>query len=212
DPMQASESLCGRIGCITDPHVSIKQGVKYFKNVLDKAGGDVLLAVASYNMGEGFISYYQERQGKKKYTLNETINGKKTKNTIISFSRYHYQKNPSFYNCSRAEVKELGACNVDIMYVWLVINHLGGSEGGAINSDIIGSKVCVTPHTKRITSYCNLRSVYPKFGEVRQHNGIDISDGSGETQIGEPVLSCMDGVVVQASRSGGAGNMVKVEH
>jgi len=212
DPMQASESLCGRIGCITDPHVSIKQGVKYFKNVLDKAGGDVLLAVASYNMGEGFISYYQERQGKKKYTLNETINGKKTNNTIISFSRYHYQKNPSIYNCSRAEGKDLGACHGDIMYVWSVLNHSGASEGGAINAEIIGNKVWVTPHTKRITSHYNPRRVHPKSGEVRPHNGIDISDGSGETQIGEPVLSFMDGVVVQASRSGGAGNMVKVEH
>src|SRR5699024_6759948 len=53
---------------------------------------------------------------------------------------------------------------------------------------------------------------HPKSGEVRPHNGIDISDGCGETQIAEPVLSPMDGVVVQASRRGGAGNMVKVEH
>src|SRR5699024_4895428 len=72
DPMQSSESKCGTIGCITDPNESIKQGVKYFKSVLDKANGDVLLAVASYNMGEGFISYFHNKKGKdKKYTLNK---------------------------------------------------------------------------------------------------------------------------------------------
>ncbi len=36
DPMQASESYCGRVGCITDPDVSIEQGVKYFSEVLKK--------------------------------------------------------------------------------------------------------------------------------------------------------------------------------
>src|SRR5699024_9929956 len=44
DPMQASESYCGEIGCIDDPEVSIKQGVHYFAEAIDRADGDVRLA------------------------------------------------------------------------------------------------------------------------------------------------------------------------
>ncbi|CDQ20911.1 lysozyme family protein [Halobacillus karajensis] len=49
DPMQASESLCGSVGCIDDPEHSIKQGVAYFAGTLEQADGDVKLALQSYN-------------------------------------------------------------------------------------------------------------------------------------------------------------------
>jgi hypothetical protein len=64
DPMQASESYCGRIGCIKDPEISIREGVKYFAQVLKKAKGDVKLALQSYNYGQGFIDYVMKRGGK----------------------------------------------------------------------------------------------------------------------------------------------------
>jgi len=64
DPMQASESYCGRVGCIKNPEVSIEQGVKYFAKVLKKAGGDVKLALQSYNYGSGFIDYVKKHGGK----------------------------------------------------------------------------------------------------------------------------------------------------
>src|SRR5699024_6841204 len=34
DPMQSSESLCGKVGCISEPEQSIKQGVYYFSKTL----------------------------------------------------------------------------------------------------------------------------------------------------------------------------------
>jgi Lysozyme-like len=64
DPMQASESYCGRIGCIKDPELSINQGVKYFAQMLKKANGDVKLALQAYNYGTGFIDYVMKRGGR----------------------------------------------------------------------------------------------------------------------------------------------------
>ncbi len=49
DPMQASESFCGSVGCINDPEKSIKQGVSYFAHTLEQANNDVKLALQSYN-------------------------------------------------------------------------------------------------------------------------------------------------------------------
>lgn len=64
DVMQASESLGKPIGYIKDVDQSITQGVKYFKEKLDKSGGDVKLALQSYNYGGGFIDYVKKRGGK----------------------------------------------------------------------------------------------------------------------------------------------------
>jgi hypothetical protein len=64
DPMQASESKCGRIGCITNPEESIEQGVKYFAGIIKECNGDVKLALQSYNFGKGFINYVKSRGGK----------------------------------------------------------------------------------------------------------------------------------------------------
>jgi hypothetical protein len=64
DPMQASEHYCGRIGCIKDPEISIREGVKYFAQLLKKSKGDVKLALQAYNFGEGFISYVMKRGGR----------------------------------------------------------------------------------------------------------------------------------------------------
>src|SRR5699024_1809013 len=89
DPMQSSESLCGEIGCITDPEQSIEQGVAYFKRTLDAADGDRQLAVQSYNFGVGFISYALEHAGK--YTPK----------IAIQFSQEMYERadDQSIYTC-----------------------------------------------------------------------------------------------------------------
>lgn len=63
DVMQSSESIGLPPNTITDPEQSIDIGVKYFASVLKSAGGDVKLALQSYNFGGGFIPYAQERGG-----------------------------------------------------------------------------------------------------------------------------------------------------
>lgn len=208
DPMQSSESKCGTIGCITDPNESIKQGVKYFKSVLDKANGDVLLAVASYNMGEGFISYFHNKKGKdKKYTLNKVINGKKTSKEIISFSQQQYKKNPSIYNCSRAEGGELNACHGDIMYVDSILYYADNSSGEGVN--VKGDITFPVPHTSNITSKFDPNRKHPNTGKIQPHNGFDVAGGN---DYGKQIVSIKKGKVVHAQMTGTAGNMVRIEH
>lgn len=64
DPMQSSESAGYAPGYFKNPEQSINQGVKYFSEVLKKAGGNVPLALQSYNFGPGFIDYVNKNGGK----------------------------------------------------------------------------------------------------------------------------------------------------
>lgn len=113
DPMQASESKCGAIGCITSPEESIKYGVKHFKSVLEKAKGDIKLTLQSYNFGGGFIDYVMKR------------GGKYTKDLAIEFSRMMYAKvaGTGNYSCVRPESASTGACYGDIGYVDAVLKY-----------------------------------------------------------------------------------------
>lgn len=113
DPMQSSESLCGEIGCIDDPELSIQQGVSYFADNLKVADGDVELAVQSYNFGIGFAHYVNKQ--------NERFN----QEIAIRFSQEMYQKaaDKSIYTCLREEAKQYDACYGDIYYVRDVMEY-----------------------------------------------------------------------------------------
>jgi hypothetical protein len=114
DPMQSSESYCGRVGCIDDPNLSIKQGVYYFSETLKEAGYDVELAIQSYNFGKGFIHYVHE------------TTGQYTQEAAIAFSQKMYESatDKSIYSCLREEAKQYNACYGDIYYVQAVMGHL----------------------------------------------------------------------------------------
>ncbi|MRH43767.1 transglycosylase SLT domain-containing protein [Aquibacillus halophilus] len=113
DPMQASESYCGEIGCIDKPALSIKQGVAYFIKVLEKTNGDVKLALQSYNFGEGFIPYVKERGGQ--YTEELAID--------FSAKMYEELKHKNIYSCIREESAQHNACYGDILYVEAVLAY-----------------------------------------------------------------------------------------
>lgn len=113
DPMQASESLCGEVGCIDDPEKSIQQGITYFAKSLTAAKGDVELAVQAYNFGLGFVDYvHAEHQ-----SFDEAV--------AIEFSQVMYQnaEDPSKYTCLREEAKQHEACYGDIYYARDVMNY-----------------------------------------------------------------------------------------
>ncbi|WP_284140225.1 MULTISPECIES: lysozyme family protein [unclassified Virgibacillus] len=113
DPMQSSESYCGKRGCIKDPEKSIKQGVYYFSETLQAADGDVELAIQSYNFGKGFVSFVK-KQG-----------SSYSQNLAIEFSRKMYEQasDPTIYSCLRKEAKQYNACYGDIYYVRDVLQY-----------------------------------------------------------------------------------------
>ncbi|SDJ00238.1 bifunctional lytic transglycosylase/C40 family peptidase [Alteribacillus bidgolensis] len=115
DVMQASESLGLPPNTIDDKETSIDVGTQYFAQVLEQAGGDVKLALQSYNFGSGFIDY-----------ANEHNNGKYSKELAIEYSRKQYQKvkHTGNYSCIRPESAETGACYGDIGYVDAVMAYM----------------------------------------------------------------------------------------
>ena len=60
DPMQSSEGQNLPPGAIKDPNKSIECGVKEYAQRLKDAGGNVALAIQSYNYGPGFIDYIKK--------------------------------------------------------------------------------------------------------------------------------------------------------
>ncbi|MFC7062569.1 lysozyme family protein [Halobacillus seohaensis] len=113
DPMQASESLCGSVGCITDPERSIEQGVSYFAHTLEQSGQDVKLALQSYNFGAGFIDYVMNNGGE--YTQELAIE--------FSAMKYNELEHTGNYSCIRSEAEQYDACYGDIYYVGAVLGY-----------------------------------------------------------------------------------------
>lgn len=113
DPMQSSESLCGKVGCIDNPELSIKQGVSYFAESLKASDDDVELAVQAYNFGIGFAHYVNKSENE----FNQEI--------AIQFSQEMYKKaeDQSIYSCLRKEAKQYDACYGDIYYARDVMEY-----------------------------------------------------------------------------------------
>ena len=60
---------------------------------------------------------------------------------------------------------------------------------------------------RRISSSFNRARLHPILGFARRHEGTDYA-----ADYGTPVLAAGDGVVIQAGRSGGYGNLVEIRH
>ncbi|MFG6116938.1 lysozyme family protein [Halobacillus sp. MO56] len=198
DVMQASESLGLPPNTIQDPERSIKAGVRYFSEMLEKAGGDVKLTLQAYNFGGGFIDY-----------ANKHNNGEYSKELAIEFSRMKYQelKHTGMYSCIRPESAATGACYGDIGYIEAVLSYL---EGGVIETDIQPTGDWVMPIAGTITqtSDYGMRSD-PFDGTPAMHRGIDFACTNAIT----PIQSVDNGEVVEVERSNsGYGNNVLVKH
>lgn len=100
DPMQSSESAGYGRGYFKNPEQSINQGVKYFSEVLKKAGGNVPLALQSYNFGEGFIDYVKKNGGQMTQALiNSFSNEMARKMGWSNYGDKNYVQNVlKFYN------------------------------------------------------------------------------------------------------------------
>lgn len=202
DPMQSSESLCGSVGCIGSPMESIEQGVKHFKNVLEKANGNILVAIQAYNYGTNFISWINERGGE--YSLD----------LAIEYSREMYEKEKSkgrghLYSCSIGEASSLGSCYGDYMYVQHVMRYTGGEYAGGFGSEYSGTGVWGNPLTipMKVTSPFGYR-IHPITGEYKMHTGVDFSCNKQNI----PIKAVDYGIVVRAGSHGGYGNAVLIQH
>ncbi|MBN9654694.1 lysozyme family protein [Halobacillus sp. GSS1] len=198
DVMQASESLGLPPNTIEDPERSINVGIRYFSEMLEKAGGDIKLTLQAYNFGGGFIDY-----------ANEHNNGEYSKELAIEFSRMKYQelKHTGMYSCIRPESAETGACYGDIGYVEAVLSYL---KGGVIEADLQPTGDWVMPIEGALTqtSDYGMRSD-PFDGTPDMHRGVDFACTNAVT----PIQSVDNGQVVEVVRkNSGYGNNVLVKH
>ncbi|UOQ91494.1 lysozyme family protein [Halobacillus shinanisalinarum] len=198
DVMQASESLGLPPNTIDDPERSIKVGVQYFADMLEKAGGDVKLALQAYNFGGGFIDYVKEHN-----------HGEYSKGIAIEFSQMKYQelKHTGMYSCITPEAAALQACYGDIGYVEAVLSYL---KGGVVEGDVRPSGDWVLPIAGALkqTSDYGMRKD-PFNGTSTMHRGMDFACTNAVT----PIQSVENGQVVRVSNGGtGYGNSVIIKH
>ncbi len=200
DPMQASESKCGAIGCITSPQESIEYGVKHFVSVYNKANKDIKLTLQSYNFGGGFIDYVMKR------------GGEYTKNLAISFSQMMYKKlaHTGIYKCHRPSAIKYKACYGDIEYVEAVFRYLPSATAGNIelSTKKVGNLNAPVNAPLNISSPFGWRNIGagPEF-----HLGIDIPCSTANS-----IHAAKKGQVVHAGmRDGSAssyGNFITIKH
>lgn len=183
DVMQSSESLGLPVNTLTDPEKSIEQGVKYFSQTLEQAGGDVELALQAYNMGNGFINYVDEHN-----------NGEYSKDMAIEFSNMM---------ASKMGWSRYG----DVNYVDNVMRYLEQDDSAPVNKD--GNSGWALPLKEiRITSEFGMRT-HPVTGEPETfHGGLDFA-----CTPADDIMAVKDGEVVEAVHSNvGYGNYVTVQH
>jgi len=194
DIFQASESICGEIRCIHDPQESIDAGVAYFKTVIDRADGNVKLAVQAYNFGTGFIPYAKENN-----------DGQWSKQIAIAFSQSQMEKvpNPENYTCKREEAEKYDACYGDILYVPTIMSFVNGygNQEEVEQSGKLGFPVS----SVTVTSEYGNRTLN---GEPDFHGGMDFSCTGGVTKI----YASQDGEVISTQQSSSLGNYVLIKH
>jgi len=195
DPMQISEAHCGSIGCVTNPQQSIEYGVKRFKELIELADGNLLVALQAYNYGTNFINWIKDKGGE--YTLD----------LATQYSREIYEREKAkgrgdMYKCNIGNSATFGSCYGDYLYVQHVMRYVGAS------SSVVGSGVWGNP-----LPFMRVTSGY-RTSERPNHNGIDYSCNRQHI----PVYAVDDGVVeeslygVRGQGFGGYGNIVLIKH
>lgn len=198
DPMQSSESFCGSVGCINNSEESIRQGVKYFSEMLKNANGDLKTTIQSYNFGGGFIDFVNQN------------GGKYSKELAISFSKEQYERlaHTGLYSCVRSESLSNNACYGDIGYVDAVMQYydytLPASGKGEWSFPIEGAMDVTSEFGWRTWS----------DGRKEHHKGIDF----GCINYVTPIYATRQGRVVYSdfhknkNGTAGYGNLVILKH
>lgn len=219
DPWQASESLCGTIGCITDPLQSTEQAMSVHRQNIDSAQAlgieDDKAIMQAYNFGNGFL-YWMSENGYSEYS----------EDIAYDFSVHMTEENPEYGNSCPIDPTNQLACYGDYKY----ISHIQAkmdetcSEGGNGGLEVGDGKLTTIPMDEYM--------ITQHFGATNggglgydTHAGIDFdwTDGS-------PIYAAGDGVVKYAgcnevgpvmgdmcsydgnAYGSGFGNMVMIDH
>lgn len=188
DIMQASESLGLPPNTIKEPSESIEAGVKYFDEVLSEAENknvDVMAAVQSYNMGNGYIDYVAENGGEHSTELAQ-----------------------KFSNMKKAELgwNTYGDPN----YVENVSRYIGVAQGSV--GSITPSGTFQNPYIAHVGKYVVSSEfgyrTHPIYKTSKLHAGIDLSTHGANLPISAPE----NGVVTGNSFSRTGGYYVELNH
>jgi len=194
DVMQSSESL-GLPPNTLSRMESIRQGVRYFSQLLDRAeqlGADLDTAIQGYNYGIGFVAYVANRGGRYTFELAMSFARRLSGGVRVTYT------NP-------IAVAENGGWRYrygNMFYVRLVHSHLSTTAR-------VDGFLWPSPHSNIVTSPFGWR-IHPISGIRRFHAGIDIA-GAGIN--GTPILAVADGIVsTVAYNAGGWGNFIIIDH
>lgn len=152
DIMQASESIDGNLGNITSADASIKQGVSYFKSLIDKAQdleiADLRAVLQAYNYGGGFLDYVKRNGGS--YTKTMAIDFREmmfTEHNWIGYGDPNYVENVERY-----------------------LNYLPQAKDGQLLFPVLGRPYC---------SFGFGRRIHPLYGTIDIHSGMDFLGEEG---------------------------------
>ena len=188
DVMQSSESIGLAPNTITDPNYSIEVGIRHLKKgieLMNKSNVDIQTLIHSYNYGNGFVGYVSNNGGKWTQELaNKFSNIQANKLGWSSYGDKSYvEKAMKFLTISNDEVS---------------------LETGTFLPD--GEVTLPAPTHTRISSPFGYR-IHPIFGTRKLHTGTDFP-----TPTGTPIVAFKNGVVIHASKKGGYGNAIMIDH
>ncbi len=195
DPWQSSESLCGHIGCITDPKQSTAQAMKIHRENLDKAErlkleNNYEAVLQAYNYGSGYLDYLYEN------------NKEHSEEVAKEFSIFQTEKYPEFGESCPLDPEDKKACYGDYKYVSNIKQQM-------ICSDIVfDGKLTKLP----LKEYSYIISQpYGQTGfsleDEGWHDGIDMV-----AEDGAEVYSAGDGIVVFSGKDSNGANAVTIMH
>ena len=136
DPMQSAEGHGMAAGSLNNQELSIQWGCEEFANRLNDAGGNIPLALQSYNFGKGFINYVKNHGGQMSQDLVDQFSDQQA--AANGWSKYgdkqYVQHVLRYYNGGGSGFESMPApLDLNSMYE---MNNNYMNEGGAGNESL----------------------------------------------------------------------------